>query len=214
MKKTTLRSDKPARLTKPQAQPETDSATIKLIRELSVTQAELANLVSDALMNGGDRYHVETIIRGALMHKWALMFTDHPKDFAERAQAQKTYAQIWTERRYRDLVRSWPEQTAPREEQPKSTVVIEMARANIRYRLRYIFEDFIGQADPESLFFLTAVLEDYNMNTNGHTGSPIPECFARQIDSDATWVKVPDNHVDRVNDFLALITGEKEDVAA
>lgn len=206
MKKNTTESTAPA--AEPQANPNHQTDVANIIGNLSTTQAELAGLVADMIANGGDRYHVETIIRGALMHKFAQMVPDYPPDYAERAKSQKEFAHQWTEGRYLELARSWPEQR-PCPESPKATSVKELVTANIKRRTTDAFEEFLATADPGDSFFLAGVLNTYKSEHNGHEGITIAEAFAQHLNADYGWIRVEDRNRRLVEDFIALL-GQKE----
>ncbi len=85
-----------------------------------------------------------------------------------------------------------------------------MARDNARRRLETIFyKEYFGAAHIEDVYLLREILETAYSGDYG-----LPAAFAFHIGADHTWVKVPDEHVKRVEQFVQLLKGEDRDEAA
>ena len=98
----------------------------------------------------------------------------------------------------------------PRKHQnPLPKTVSEMARANVRRSLEGRFEEFLGNARVHELYLLDNILVDFGSRNGGPEAesaeSPLAEAFMLALDSDDTYVKVPRDCVDLVEEFLETL---------
>ena len=85
----------------------------------------------------------------------------------------------------------------------------EMARACLLRNLQSHFKGFLSEAKLHELYFLDSVLMDFGSSNLGPTSkaaeSPLAEVFMALLDSDDTYIKVPRDHIEAVEHFLAKI---------
>ncbi|MGI8746556.1 MAG: hypothetical protein ACR2NN_29065 [Bryobacteraceae bacterium] len=193
----------------PKAQPET-SVVKKPQSEvpglnLTETQQTVCDIAADLIINGGDEDDVHQLLWGILGHNFRRQFPGWPSDPAERDKKAEDHILALKPRWYAALAKQWPEPIA-RRKRPIPNTVAEMARDNARRRLeRLFYEDYVGGAPTEDVYLLQEILEDaYG------SGMSLPDAFAYEIGADDTWVKVPREHVKRVEQFIKLVKGQAD----
>ena len=162
-------------------------------RELTAIQIQAAELAADLIMNGGAHDDVSGLLYNLLAHRYRRITPDLSvlgPHFVEHA---------WEEW-YRDLSKHWPEKISL-PARPNPTEVVEMARENARRRLESIFfDDFMGSASPEDVYFLREILENCH-----NVGMSLPAAFAFETTSNSTYVSVPYKHVKLVEKYVELL---------
>jgi hypothetical protein len=175
-------------------------------RPLTNIQELVCHLAADLVMNGGHESDVTNLLRATIGHSLHLWFPESDDWHLGRI---KRDLPDWLRR----ISRHWPakNKTDPEEELPKT--VSEMARANLRRQLRSHFESFLGGARVQDLYLLDNVLMDFD---NGGAGadadtaeSPLAEAFMLALDSDDTYVKVPSERIEAVEQFLGKLDAEE-----
>ncbi|MGI8745979.1 MAG: hypothetical protein ACR2NN_26045 [Bryobacteraceae bacterium] len=199
----------PAQDKAPKAKPKTITVVKKPQsvpgRELTETQQTACDLAADLIINGGDEDDVHQLLWGILGHNFRRRFPGWPSDPAERDKKAEDHILALKGRWYAKLAKQWSEPIA-RRKRPIPNTVGEMARDNARRRLERVFyEDYVGGAPTEDVYLLQEILEDaYG------SGKSLPDAFAYKIGADHTWVKVPDEHVKRVEQFIELVKGQAD----
>ena len=188
----------PIQIKPAEAKPKTEKPAY--LRELTDIQLRACELASDLIMNGGAHDDVSGLLYNLIAHEWRRRFPDWHDGPAKADKLATDHAENFWPKWYAKLAKHWPEATKL-PERPEPTTVIEMVRENARRRLENVFfDDFMGDASPEDVYFLREVLENaFN------SGWSLPESFAYETTMDHTYIKVPYKRVKLVEKYIALL---------
>ena len=201
--------------TKKPAPAERKTAVERPHKNLTQTQEQVADIASDILLNGGAREDIELVL-GALArnHYRNMSFARGPVGGGSLSAAQldaraTAYATRIREDWYRDLAKHWPERKAEAEGServPVARPVTEMVSANIRASARRQFEDFLTDARGiEPVWLLNEILENYNSEQD------MGEAIYSPMDRAEIYVRVPPEHKERIEEFVAFLQKEETD---
>jgi hypothetical protein len=168
-------------------------------------QETVCNLAADLILNGGDQVDVSHLLAATIGHSFNLRFPE----CGWRQDRIKRDSPEWLKM----LSRHWPAKVE--REHPLPTTVSEMVRANLRGNLEERFEEFMTAARMHELYLMLEVLESFDGLTGGPNDeaaeSVLAEAFMREIESDQTYVKVPRDRVEAVEEFLETIDSIPDD---
>jgi hypothetical protein len=200
--------------TKKQAPAAPRPASAKPHRELTKTQAEIADLASRLIIEGGNREDVMPFLAALYRHQYRNMsfygsahHTPEQWEDATQAMGNRDAGQA-----FNHLMRLWPEPDSghskgENEDGPKPTTVKEIAQADITRRLRDSFEQLLtDQNGLEGKWLLNEVLEYHDS-----VKSDLLEAFTYCIDADQTYIQVPWSQADKVRAFVKLIDEKEAD---
>ena len=182
--------------------------------ELTEFQQLVCNLAGDLIINGGRKPDVENLIKATMSHSLHLRLPWHKNDeWAEESAIDRDLPD-WFQR----ISRHWPEKSkAAKSELPET--VSEMIRANLRGDLRMRFEEFLGDARMHELYLLCNVFLSFESRTRGADNdaaeSLLAEAFMYEIASNNRYVEVQREHVEMVEQYVALLDkAEPREVAS
>ena len=182
-----------------------------ITRELTPLQEQLCDIAAHLLMNGGHEDDVYSVVYGLAAHAYRHKFPEYPKDALERDKNADRWASGQAPIFIRQLIRHWPD-VMPEPEAVQPSTVAEMARQSARSRMMNAVQEFDQSSMLEGsigdVYLLAHILE---IVVSG--GTCLADAFAFEIDADFTWVKTARHHVKAVEQFIVLITGEKEEAA-
>jgi len=201
--------------TKKPAAIETRTAVERPHKNLTQIQEEVADIASDILLNGGARQDLELLLGALARHHYRNMsFSRGRLESGSLSAAQldasaREYATTIREDWYWDLSKHWPERKAEAEDSERASAarpVTEMVRANIRASAQAHFEQFLTDTDGiEPIWLLNEVLENFN------SGRDLGEAIWDAMDRAEIYVKVPYEHKDRIEEFVASLEKEEPD---
>lgn len=172
---------------------------------LTEEQETIAELASDMIMNGGAKEDVDLFLRAVGRHRYRLLlasFSQTGKPIAEadiNSDAEHS-AKQWCGA----LANQWQhKKPAKRLSATASTSnsVAEIARTDIRGHLKGLFNEFVIGIDSfESAYLLKEILE-YTVDG----GYDMAQAFARVMDGDQTYVRIPGDIEDEVRNFIKML---------
>lgn len=175
------------------------------IRPLTDFQEIVCNLAADLILRGGAAVNVTNLLRATIGHSLHLRYPDFD------ALTEQHIAKSLPEWRQR-ISRHWPEQKDQQRTAPET--ITEMLRENLRGNLERLFGEFLARARMHELYLMRDVLGNFESDgggvdiTNGE--SVLARAFTDELSSDHSYVKVPIDHLEAVEDFLEKLTGELE----
>src|ERR1700676_181778 len=168
-------------------------------------QEHVCNLCADMILNGGDEDDVSNLLRAVIGHGLHLRRPEY--------NACHRIEQDLTDFRKR-LARYWPKKIEPEHELPKT--VTEMLRANLRGSLERNFGDFVARARMHEIYLLNDVLVNFDSEGScigdESAESMLARAFLRELKTDYSYLKVPDDHVEAVEEFLKTLDEAPADV--
>ena len=167
-------------------------------RPVTDFQEIVCNLCADMILNGGDEVDVSNLLRATIGHSLHLRFPE----FNACHRAERDLPD-WRKR----LARYWPKKIEPEHELPKT--VTEMLRANLRGALENKFTEFLARARMHEIYLLNDVLGNFE-SEGGAVDDRVAEsmlarAFLEELNTDYSYMKVPDDHVEAVEEFLKQI---------
>jgi len=199
--------------TKKPAPVERKTAVERPHKNLTQTQEWVADIASDILLNGGAREDLELVLGALARHHYRNQsFTRGPLEHGSLSAAQldanaTAYATRLREDWYRDLAKHWPERKTETEDPERGAAarpVTEMVRANIRASAQAKFEEFLTDATGiEPVWLLNEVLDNFN------SGRDIGEAIWDAMDRAEIYVRVPYEHKERIEEFVAFLQKEE-----
>jgi hypothetical protein len=179
--------------------PATPAAINRQPRSLTDFQETVCNLAADLILNGGAEEDVANLLRATIGHSLHLQFPEFDAWICERVAKDLPG---WTKR----ISHLWPARSEPVESEQLPNTVTEMLRANLRGRIEEDFATFLAKARMHELHLMHDVLENFEnsagLSDNDSAESALAEAFMYELDSDDTYVKVPRDRVEAVEQFL------------
>jgi hypothetical protein len=168
-------------------------------------QETVCNLAADLILRGGMDEDVANLLRATIGHSLHLQW---PRFDAFKADHIANDLPEWQQR----IARHWPEKKDPQDALP--TTVTEMLRANLRGKLEELFVRFLAKSRMHELYLMNAVLENFDGNARGpditNAESVLAEALMSELSSDDSYLKVPSEHIEAVEDLLEKLTREIE----
>ena len=202
------------RHTKKPATAERQAAVARPHKNLTQTQEQVADIASDILLNGGARQDLELLLGALARHHYRNQsFSRGPLESGSLSAAQldanaTAYATRLREDWYRDLAKHWPERKAEVEDSERGSAtrpVTEMVRANIRASAQAQFEQFLTDTDGiEPVWLLNEILDNVN------AGIDMGEAIYSTMDRAEIYVRVPPEHKERIEEFVAFLQKETD----
>ena len=166
--------------------------------QLTDFQENVCDLCADLILNGGDEDDVSSLLRAVISHGVHRRFPGY--NSCHRVE------QDLPDFRKR-LARYWPEKIEPEHELPKT--VTEMLRANLRGSLESNFADFMARARMQEIYLLNEVFINFASEGSDvldeDAESMLARAFLYELQTDYSYLKVPDDHVEAVEEFLKHI---------
>lgn len=173
-------------------------APLKPPRTLTDFQEHVCNCCADLVLNGGDEDDVSNLLRAVIGHSLHLRWPGY--DTCHRSAED---VPDWRKR----LARYWPKKIEPDHELPKT--VTEMLRANLRGALGDKFTSFLARARMHEIYLLNDVLGNFESEGSDpldkNAESMLARAFLQELRTDYSYLKVPDDHVEAVEEFLKHI---------
>jgi len=170
----------------------------KQTRKLTDFQEIVCNLCADMILNGGEEADVSCLLAAVIGHSIHMRFPGY--DAQKRIDLDLA---DWLKR----LARYWPAKSEPKHEQPKT--VTEMLRANLRGNLEDRFRDFMARARMQELYLMNDVLGNFESEgcsvDDEDAESMLARAFLMELCTDYSYLKIPDDHVEAVEEFLKHI---------
>jgi hypothetical protein len=180
----------------------TASPAVAAPRPLTDFQETVCNLAADLILNGGAEANIANLLRATIGHSLSLQFPEFDAWHCERIAK---VLPDWTKR----ISRFWPTKAEPAGPGQLPNTVTGMLRANLRGKIEEQLATFLAKARMQELHLMHDVLENFE-NSAGGSGdesaeSALAEAFMYELDSDDTYVKVPRDRVEAVEEFLETI---------
>jgi len=161
-------------------------------------QESVCELCADMILRGGDEEDVSGLLRSVIGHSLHRRCAE-----ADPSRNIAHFLPRWRKR----LARYWPKEREPEHALPKT--VTEMVRANLRRKLEDNFSSFLARARMHELYLMNEVLEKFE-SEGSHIGdesaeSMLARAFLYELVTDYSYLKVPDDHVEAVEEFLKHI---------
>ncbi len=178
--------------------------------ELTDFQQLVCNLAADLIINGGEEQDLEKFLEGIFGHMMHPQFRGD-EWWKDRYEDEKLPE--WKQR----LMRYWPEAASPRTVENAPKTVSDMARENLRDRLRSRCREFRHKARMHELYLLDSVLDTFEATTGGADNpdaeSILATAFIYELDSDHAYVKVQRDHLKMVEQYVKLLNEADPEVS-
>jgi hypothetical protein len=180
-------------------------------REVQLTefQKQFCDTVADMLFNGADEDDFFSMVYGVQAHHYRHRFGPPTGSKEKQDEIVDRLVKDYIDGHLLSLKRSWPDPTHKRAEAAQQNTATERIRAKYRDRLKSEIEIFLCSGIPEEVTFLNEVFCTYRSQYASAVDGVelgLLSAIEEEIDSNRRYVFVPEEHVERVVDFVKLLT--------